>query len=202
MTEEHKLPSDAIRLCNGELWTVPPLPGGTSEEAMKCVSLAMKCVEEARRLSAREKRHAIYEKSAHEAIEDLEQREERLEEIADMRAKANSDWMKHVCSVGFDFLVSLFNYGRSDEEAIGPDEAAKLFMWPQLGSQLFRARTIALLGKFPEVKAKADEKEGAGEAPDFPQAESPTSETANGGSSPKESAQDTQSPQQEEKSTE
>lgn len=202
MTEEHKLPSDAIRLCNGELWTVPPLPGGTSEEAMRCVELAMRCVEEARRLGAREKRCAIYEKNAHDAIDDVERRADRLEEIEAMRSEANSDWVRFVCSEGFDFLVCLYNYGHTEDEQFDAERAAQLFKWPELGSQLFRARTIAMLGKFPDIKPKADEKEGAGEAPDFPQPESPTSETVNGGSSPKESGQDTPSPPPEEKSTE
>jgi CRISPR/Cas system-associated protein Cas5 (RAMP superfamily) len=51
--EKKALPPDCIMLGNGEHWTVPLLPGGTSEDAVKTVDLYLKCKEEIKRLGVK-----------------------------------------------------------------------------------------------------------------------------------------------------
>jgi len=163
------LSDNQIELSNGEVFTVPRLPGGVSDEARKVFDLVMTSIEEGRRTAAANQLVDLEEKEARRVLEG-DELTKRLAEIDDSREDGRRKWMRETMTTGFEMLRALYNLDR--EEPITEQAARVLFQWPDIVTQTARAKTITLTGGVP--------REG-GDRSDFTEPEKDSSTTVDDG---------------------
>jgi len=145
------LSDDQIMLSTGEAFTVPRLPGGSSEAARKVFDLCMDCMEWQRRSSARDNLIKLKEAEATRTVEDAAELERITEEFRQARERSSREWMRDNMVTGFEFLRALYSLDKDEE--ITEDEARRLFQWPDIVSQVQRAKLICMTGAVPNMEA-------------------------------------------------
>lgn len=175
---DSELSPDELLLLNGEKWKVPPLPGGMSEEAKSCVKLAFECLDVWRRHLDITKCLKLDGAEA-ETIQDEDVRKKRLDEIDKALNQSDRDWISFAMSTGFEWLKSMYNYGRPEDQKVADAEACKLFGWPRIREQVVRASVIVMIGSVDRLKV--DEEKEPEDGSDFTPPESDSTRTPNGG---------------------